>query len=329
VLNESLTLLMAAGLGIISLLCLLLSIKQKSPSLFATGGRKLSKVISAQSSLGASLASTTTKKAPTQLIPTVKVPNQQRKRSGKLSVARLLKYAQWSISVPVFYFLSLGISAVILALIAPYTNILTKFVCIFSGPIIMQAALMRSVERRSNRFDSDYPQFLLAVVGLLKTGLTSSGALQAAADGLDDQSLVREEVLLMLERTKVGVLEEQSIGRFGEDILHPEIELFVQALLLSNKLGGTLSDSLERLSRQVRRRQFFKSSAKAAVGLQRGSLFAVSGILVALQVYLAWIVPDLMMAGIRSKFGWHIWQGAGLCIVVAFIWVRRITNIKV
>jgi Flp pilus assembly protein TadB len=328
-LPEPLALVAAPALGITSLFVLLLTIRQKSPAFFAPDGRKLLRVINAQSNLGASLIYSPSQGLSSKRMPQVKVATSRRKRFARISVRRLLKYSQWRISPLIFHVLSCMISAGIFVVLGPHTNMLVKLACVCSGPIIMRGVLIQCVARRSNRFDADYPQFLLAVVGLLKTGLTSTGALQAAADGLDERSLVREEVFLMLERIKVGVLEDQSIGSFGEHILHPEIELFVQALLLSNKLGGTLSESLERLSRQVRRRQFFKSSAKAAVGLQRGSLCVVSVILIALQVYLAWIVPDLVQAGMNSDFGWHVWQAAGLCIVVAFLWVRRITNIKV
>ena len=99
--------------------------------------------------------------------------------------------------------------------------------------------------------------------------MNSLTALQAASEGLDPESLVRQEVELMLERLRMGVPEDQSIGSFGEDIFHEEIELFVQALLLSRRVGGNLSDTLERLAKQVRKRQYFRESASAAFGQQR------------------------------------------------------------
>jgi tight adherence protein B len=168
----------------------------------------------------------------------------------------------------------------------------------------------------------------MSVVGLLKTGMTPSGALETAARGLERNSLVREEVLLMLERIRLGILEDRSIGAFGADINHPEIELFVQALLLSYRVGGNLSESIERLSRQVRRRQYFKSSAHAAVGLQRGSIMLITIILIGLQAYIALIFPSLMRVSLNHEIGWQIWQGSGLCVVISFIWIRQVTQMK-
>lgn len=250
------------------------------------------------------------------------------RRDGGLTVARRLKYARWRISPVIYYVIAFALSTALFTLVSPYVNTLLRLCSLLAGPIVMRGILSRCIERRSNRFDADYPQFLMSVVGLLKTGMTPSGALETAARGLERNSLVREEVLLMLERVRLGILEDRSIGAFGEDIHHPEIELFVQALLLSYRIGGNLSESIERLSRQVRRRQYFKSSAHAAVGLQRGSIILITLILVGLQAYIALLFPSLMRTSLNHEIGWQIWQCAALCIVIAFIWIRQVTQMK-
>ena len=155
-------------------------------------------------------------------------------------------------------------------------------------------------------------------------------AIEAAAAGLEpNDALLRVEVEMMMERLRVGVPEDMSIGSFGEDIAHPEIELFVQALLLSRRVGGTLSDTLARLATQVRKRQYFRSQAVAAVGMQRGSIWFILGIMVALETYLMYIMPEAVFGAMRDPTGWMVWQG-GLCsILTGMYWVRKVTNIKV
>lgn len=263
-----------------------------------------------------------------QLVELQAGTSRHTRRDGYLSISRRLRYARWRISPLVYYLIAAVLSGSLFALLAPYVNPLLQVCCMLAGPVVMRGILSRCIERRSNRFDADYPQFLMSVVGLLKTGMTPSGALEAAARGLEKNSLVREEVLLMLERIRLGILEDRSIGAFGEDIHHPEIELFVQALLLSYRIGGNLSESIERLSRQVRRRQYFKSSAHAAVGLQRGSIMLITLILIGLQGYIAFIFPSLMRASLNHEIGWQIWQCAALCVVISFIWIRQVTQMK-
>jgi tight adherence protein B len=166
------------------------------------------------------------------------------------------------------------------------------------------------------------------VVGLLKTGMTPLVAISAAAEGLEPDSLLRLEVETMIERTRYGVSEDASIGSFGEDINHPEIELFVQALLLSRSVGGVLSDTLERLARQTRRRQHFRASAMSQVSLQRASIVVIVLILICIEVFLYFTFPEAVVGSLKHPKGYLIWQFALLCISGGIYWSRRVTDIR-
>ena len=133
----------------------------------------------------------------------------------------------------------------------------------------------------------------------------------------------------MVERLRFGVPEDKSIGSFGEDIYHPEIELFVQALLLSRRVGGTLSDTLERLAKQVRKRQFFRMSAAAAVGMQRGSIWIIILILVGLEVYLLFTYPQAVTGAWKDDLGKQVWQFGIVVILGGIFWVRQVTKIRI
>lgn len=249
---------------------------------------------------------------------------------SRLTLTKKLKYGQWKIPPAGFYGMQ-----VVLSLIAFFLSSITfgpviqVATLLFTGPILMSYFLTRSVEKRFKAFDKDYPQFLLSLVGLIKTGMQTMPALEAAAQGLEENSLVREEIVLMMERLRFGVSEDKSIGAFGEDIFHQEIELFVQALLLSRRVGGNLSDTLDRLAKQVRRRQFFRQSAVNAVGLQRGSIYFIVMVLVGLELYLYLTFPQAVTGAIADPVGWQIWQGALIFIALGMYWVRQVTKIRV
>ena len=197
------------------------------------------------------------------------------------------------------------------------------------GPIIVNKIIERRIESRAKRFDTDFPQFLLSVTGMLKTGLNTIQALEAAASGLEEDSLVRQEVELMLERFRVGVPEDRSIGSFGEDIRQPEIELFVQALILSKRVGGSLSDTLDRLSKQIRKRQTFKLSASSSVSQSRGAIWVIIGLIAALQVFMLMTAPSMVLGAWQSPSlaGWA--QGSLVIVVFGVFLMNKITNIMV
>lgn len=254
----------------------------------------------------------------------------QRVAEGKLTLRKKLKYAHWNNFPPFLFSLSqILISLVVFLIVRRFLDTPIQAISLLSGPMIMNWLLTNRINSRFNKFDADFPQFLLSLVGLLKTGLNPLQALEASAEGLDINSSVRMEVQLMLERLRLGVPEERSIGSFGEDIYHQEIELFVQALILSRRLGGNLSDTLDRLSRQVRKRQYFRKSANAAVGLQRGSIWFILCILIGLQVYLFFAWPETIITTWTDTKGRAVGQTGLIVIMLGLFWVRQVTKIRV
>jgi len=249
--------------------------------------------------------------------------------SSKLTIRKKLKFASWKISPATYRAAQVAISIFAITIVHLKFNLLIQLISLLIGPIFMGWLLNRSIQKRFLAFDADYPQMLLSLVGLLKTGMNPITALDAAAKGLEDQSAVRQEIQLMIERLRFGVSEEKSIGSFGEDIFHPEIELFVQALLLSRRVGGNLSDTLDRLAKQVRKRQYFRNSAMAAVGMQRGSIWLILGLLGGLEGFLYFTYPKAVVGAWEDPIGWQVWQVAVVLILLGIFWIRQVTKLKI
>ena len=258
-----------------------------------------------------------------------------RKRKGSIQSGKLERWLRYSglPLTPVQYRAMVagcivGIYVVLL-LIPRLSSLFQIVVAFWAGSLIASSHVGRRVKRRFNAFDRDFSAFLLAIVGLLKSGMNIITAMEAAAERLSSDSMVRAEVVLMLERLRFGVGEEHAIGEFAQGIDHADIELFVHALLISRKVGGSLSDTLERLSRQAKRRAQFRLQAKAAVGQQRGSVWLIIIILAVIQVMLYFQAPELVLSGLKSDGGFLVWQVAFIFIFSAVRLIERVTRIRV
>ena len=241
-----------------------------------------------------------------------------------------LRSAQWKMSPLVFRLIQLGLATV--AYIFTSTlgiTVILQFCLIVMAPVLFDSVLSFSVGRRFSEFDKDYPVLLMQYVSLLKTGMGTIKGLETAAKGLDEGSLVRLEVEMLVERLRLGLTEEQAINMFGENIEHPEIELFVQSLLLSRKVGGGLSTTLERLAKQVRKRQQFRQQAEAAVGMERGSIYMIAVIMAVFLVYLGLTQPELIGPAFTHPTGTLIAQSGFSLVLVGFFWSKQVTKLKV
>jgi tight adherence protein B len=248
---------------------------------------------------------------------------------SRLTLEKRLTYAQWSITPLQFRIAQLFFTILVFLVVRMYFNILLQLICSALTPLFVDGILQRAIDKRFQIFDRDYPTLLLSYVSLLKTGMTVIGGLDAAAKGLPADSLVKTEVELLIERLKLGLTEDQAINAFGEDIAHPELELFVQSLLLSKRVGGNLSGTLERLSKQVRKRQQFRQQAVSVVGLERSSIKAIAFIMTTLQLYILYSSPELILPAFSHQQGSQIFQGGLGLIILGFYWSKIVTNIKV
>ncbi len=258
-----------------------------------------------------------------------------RKRKGSIRTGKLerwLGYSGLPITPGQYRAMVAGcivVVFVVLLLIPRLSSFFQIVVAFWVGSLVANGHVSRRVTRRFNAFDRDFSAFLLAIVGLLKSGMNIITAMEAAAERLSSDSMVRAEVMLMLDRLRFGVGEEHAIGEFAQGVDHADIELFVQALLISRKVGGSLSDTLERLSRQAKRRAQFRLQAKAAVGQQRGSVWLIVLILAVIQVMLYFQAPDMVLAGLKSDGGFLVWQVAFVLIFSAVRLIARVTRIRV
>ncbi len=247
----------------------------------------------------------------------------------KPGLDRLIYYARWPITAVQFKIIKWATTSIIMLGIYPFVQIPLMILAFIMTPLLVDTLLHRAVRKRFDSFDKDYPDFLMSLVSRIKSGMNSFTAIDSASSGFDGNSLLRAEVMLMLERVRIGIQEESAIGEFGETVPHPEIELFVQALILSRRVGGNLSQTIERLARQVRKRQEFRKKAIAAVSMERSSGFMIAGIMTAILAGITYMAPDLILGSFDTQFGQKTFQSGLLLVGLGFYFAKIVTNIKV
>jgi len=247
----------------------------------------------------------------------------------RASLSQKIVFANWTITPAQFRILKYSITAIIgvgFYFVLEIPLIITAFLL---TPKLVDSTLNRALKKRFNNFDKDFPDYLMTLVSRLKSGMNILQAMQSGVESMEDSSLLKQEVDLMLERIRVGYQEEKALSVFAEDIPHPEIELFTQVVILNKKVGGNFASTLERLAKQVRRRQEFRRKAVSVVSEQRGGALFISGIMGALLVFMALSNPELI-EGCFTNYAGRIASQFGLSMVIfGFYLSRVVTNIKV
>jgi tight adherence protein B len=251
------------------------------------------------------------------------------KEVDRATIAQKLLFASWTITDVQFNTFCYSLTTLVAAGIYFFLEIPLTLTIVILTPILVHSILARSVKKRFENFDRDFPDFLMTLVSRLKSGMNIMTAMQSCSENLNDDSLLKAEISLLVERVKVGYQEDQAIGAFAETVPHPEIELFVQAVILNRKVGGNFASTLERLAKQVRKRQDFRRKAVSSVAEQRGGTLMLCGIMGSLIIFISVSSPDLIAKSFESEGGRMAFQtGGSLCLWGLYL-VRKITNIKV
>ena len=93
---------------------------------------------------------------------------------------------------------------------------------------------------------------ILSVSSFLKTGCDSMTALTLYSQQAGGESPMRNFIEQMLAEVKDGVPESVAVANLGRGALHRGVDLFVQALLLSNRAPRVLDDMLQAVIKDLR-----------------------------------------------------------------------------
>ncbi len=104
------------------------------------------------------------------------------------------------------------------------------------------------IRKRAANFNSDYPQFLMAMASSIKVGLTPYQAMEKATKLLSKDSLLKKEVEYLLKKIDSSLEKEKAIEEFASNIRLPDIKLFRSALSLVIENGGRFAPTLTRLA---------------------------------------------------------------------------------
>ena len=116
-----------------------------------------------------------------QLADAAKTAKVVEVRTSQVTLQKLLRFAQWKITPLMFRGAEVAISLFAFLIARGIFGIVLQLAALLIGPLFMNWLLLYCVHRRFAAFDRDYPPFLMSLVGLIKTGMNSLSAIDAAA----------------------------------------------------------------------------------------------------------------------------------------------------
>jgi tight adherence protein B len=152
-------------------------------------------------------------------------------------------------------------------------------------------------------------------------------AFDAAAQRL--QPPLSEEFGRLVADVRLGASLEDALASMGNRIGSYTLDLVITAILIQRSTGGNLSELLDKVSEMIRDRDRIRGEIRTLTAQQRfaGLVLSVWPVFLALVFFL--LAPDLMSNLWTETVGIILLIVAATLQVLAFLTIRRITNIEI
>lgn len=188
-------------------------------------------------------------------------------------------------------------------------------------------ALAWARRRRCRRIDEQLPDFLLALAGALRAGSGLQTGLRLVTGHA--RRPLAQELGLLLQQQRMGMSFDDALSALHGRVATESVGLVVAAIKVAGHTGGSLAETLERISLTLRTRLQLlgKIRALTSQGRMQAWIMACLPILLAIALYA--LDPVSMEQLWRSAIGWGVLLLVAMLEFVGIYLVRRIVNIEV
>lgn len=192
-----------------------------------------------------------------------------------------------------------------------------------AGAGIPHLVVGRAITKRTNAFNTKFPDAIDLLVRGLRSGLPVTETLAVVATEIPGP--VGLEFKGIVEQIKIGRTMEESLQETADRLGIPEFNFFCITLAIQRETGGNLAETLNNLSDVLRKRAQMKLKIKAMSSESKASAYIVGSLPFIVAAMVSWLNPQylagfltddrLIIAGI----GGMVWMSIGAFIMAKMV----------
>jgi tight adherence protein B len=292
----------------------------------AAGGRAAARKASAVD-MAALKRKQTTQEALKELAAT-----EKQSRARRVSVKGQIAQAGINLSLTTYWMMAAGLGAVLAlaGFIVPgggTTGMIAAAVGGFVGVLgLPRWGLGMMVAGRQKKFASQLADAIDIIVRGVKSGLPLNQCLRIIA--AESPEPLRSEFQLLCDGQAMGVPLDQSMQRMFDRMPLSEVNFFAIVLIIQQKTGGNLSESLGNLSTVLRSRKLMKEKVKALSAEAKASAMIIGALPFCVMATVYVTKPDYIMILFTDPMGHLILLGAAVMMTTGIMIMRNMVNFK-
>lgn len=253
--------------------------------------------------------------------------NEKQSRKRRFSVRGQLTQAGLDISVPTYWIFA-GVLGAVLALVGlivqgPIGAAMGFFIGMFGLPRWILGVL---VSGRQKKFASQLADAIDVIVRGVKSGLPLGQCLRIIAS--ESPEPLKSEFQALVDSQAMGVPLDAGLQRMYDRMPLPEVNFFSIMLIIQQKTGGNLSESLGNLSTVLRSRKLMKEKVKALSSEAKASAGIIGSLPIIVGVLVYFTRPEYIGTLFTHQVGHLILIGCAVMMSMGVFVMHKMVNFK-
>ncbi len=253
--------------------------------------------------------------------------NEKQSRKRRFSVRGQLAQAGLKYTPAMFWAASAGVSVVLGVAGLVLQGYIGAAMGFFIGLLgLPRWALGMMVAGRQKKFANQLADAIDIIVRGVKSGLPLNQCMRII--GAESPEPLRAEFQSLVDASAMGVPLEQSLQRMYERMPLAEVNFFAIVLVIQQKTGGNLSESLGNLSTVLRARKLMKEKVKALSSEAKASAMIIGSLPIVVMCMVYFTRPSYIMILFIEPVGNLILLGAATMMSMGIFVMNKMVNFK-
>ena len=229
----------------------------------------------------------------------------------------------WTLAQYAYASLGLAVVVSLLMFLRRGSLGLSLAIGIFVGAGLPHFIVGRAIKKRTNNFNTKFPDGIELLVRGLRSGLPVTETLAVVAQEVPGP--VGEEFKGVVERIKIGRTMEDALQEAADRLDIPEFNFFCITLAIQRETGGNLAETLSNLADVLRKRAQMKLKIKAMSSESKASAYIVGALPFIVFAMIWWINPSYIGGFftddrlIVTGLGGLVWMSIGAFIMAKMV----------
>ncbi len=229
----------------------------------------------------------------------------------------------WTVSQYLYTSLSLGLMVAVIVFLQSGAALLALGLGFFVGAGLPHLVVNFFIKRRTNQFNTKFPDAIDLLVRGLRSGLPVTETLGVVAQEVPGP--VGLEFKGVVERIRIGRTMEEALQETADRLGIAEFNFFCITLAIQRETGGNLAETLSNLGDVLRKRAQMKLKIRAMSSESKASAYIVGSLPFIVFGLIWWINPEYIGKFFIDErlivigMGGAVWMSLGAFIMAKMV----------